>query len=335
MFKPPSSKKAIVCMFVALFLLGCAERGAENVIERDLTPAVSAPAELVSLQEISISPPNIPRTWEYKIEYLARENSFVQAGDLLVKFDGQRLTTELLERQSQLGAEKKEAERISLENKAKLEQLTLDLAEAKKNREIAKRKVEITDVSRSEIERKKQQAEYKITTELYTQAKQRIKQHHTAMQVSEQVQGAKVEKAKFRVRQIEDSIKKLTINAPSSGMVTLIPNSDDDKPAVGDTVFMGLRIISLPSLEKIAVKVEFDESVTSQVTLGEEVRVTLDAYPEKPFSGTISELGQSYRYKSKNNMKIVFDAWVTLDTLDLDIMRPGMKATVELRGEQS
>ena len=78
------------------------------------------------------------------------------------------------------------------------------------------------------------------------------------------------------------------------------------------------------------MKVEFDESVTAKVELGDKVRVTLDAYPERNFEGQITELGQAYRNKSRNNLKIVFDAWVTLDDLDLDIMRPGMKASVEL-----
>ncbi|GLR69407.1 HlyD family secretion protein [Agaribacter marinus] len=334
MRKSTLMNKLLISFLSLSFLQACTLDNEIALEDESREYAVQAPAELVSLQEISISPPNIPRTWEYKIEYLARENSLVNKGDLLVRFDGQRLNTDLLERKSRLSAEQKEAEKIELESSATLEQLTLDLAEAKKNMDIAKRKVEITDVSRSDIERKKQQAEYKITTELHKQAMQRVEQHKTSMQVSAQVQKAKVDKAEFRVRQIEESIEKLTITAPTSGMVTLIPNNDDDKPAVGDTVFMGLRIISLPSLEKIAVKVEFDESVTSSVTLGDAVRVTLDAYPERPFSGQISELGQAYRYKSKNNMKIVFDAWVMLDELDLDIMRPGMKATVELADSQ-
>lgn len=316
---------------VSLVLMACSEEtesvstpeGAEAVV-------VSAPAELVSLQEISLTPPNIRRMWEYKIEYLARENTIVKEGDLLMKFDGQRLGTDMVSRQSEYDAAIKEAEQKKLVNEAKLEELVLDLAEAKKNKDIAKRKVEITDTSRSEIERKKQQAEYKITTALHNQALQRVEQHKEAMQVNEQVQQAKIAKAKSRVVEMQQSLAKLQVKAPKDGMVVLVPNDDDDKPAIGDTVFMGARIINLPSLDKIAVKVEFDESFTPAVQLGDQVRVTLDAFPERPFTGAISELGKSYRNKSQNNLKVVFDAWVQLDELDLNIMRPGMKATVDL-----
>ncbi|MDT0596660.1 HlyD family secretion protein [Glaciecola petra] len=322
----------ISCAFtLSLLLMACSDdTETTNNSEGSETVLVSAPAELVSLQEISLTPPNIRRMWEYKIEYLARENSLVKEGDLLMKFDGQRLRTDMVSRQSEYDAAIKEAEQKKLENEAKLEELVLDLAEAKKNMDIAKRKVEITDVSRSEIERKKQQAEFKITTALNKQAKQRVDQHTEAMKVNEQVQQAKIAKAKSRVDEMRQSLAKLQVKAPKDGMVVLVPNNDDDKPAIGDTVFMGARIINLPSLDKIAVKVEFDESFTPDVQLGDQVRVTLDAFPERPFTGVISELGKSYRNKSQNNLKVVFDAWVKLDELDLNIMRPGMKATVDL-----
>lgn len=322
----------IGCAFtVSLLLMACSEdTETTNKSEGSETVLVSAPAELVSLQEISLTPPNIRRMWEYKIEYLARENSLVKEGDLLMKFDGQRLRTDMVSRQSEYDAAIKEAEQKKLENESKLEELVLDLAEAKKNMDIAKRKVEITDVSRSEIERKKQQAEFKITTALNSQAEQRVEQHKEAMKVNEQVQQAKIAKAKSRVEEMQQSLAKLQVKAPKDGMVVLVPNNDDDKPAIGDTVFMGARIINLPSLDKIAVKVEFDESFTPDVQLGDQVRVTLDAFPERPFTGAISELGKSYRNKSQNNLKVVFDAWVKLDELDLNIMRPGMKATVDL-----
>jgi HlyD family secretion protein len=46
--------------------------------------------------------------------------------------------------------------------------------------------------------------------------------------------------------------------------------------------------------------------------------------------GQISEIGQAYRNKSQRNLKVVFDANITLNETDNEIMRPGMKATVEL-----
>ncbi len=321
----------VISLLVLFISTGCSESPLPTSNEQAQAMSISAPAELVSLQQISITPPNVTRMWEFKIEFIARENSKVKEGDLLIRFDGQRLRNDMVSRQSELDAVIKEAEQKQLENDARLKELNLDLAEALKNMNIAKRKVEITDVSRSQIERQKQQAEFEIATELHRQAIQRVEQHIVSMEINQQVQNAKISKAQSLVDELNQNINKLQVKAPKEGMVVLIPNGDDDKPAIGDTVYMGRRLISLPALDKLAVKVEFDESYTPDVSIGGRVRVTLDAFPEKPFTGEITELGQSYRSKSRNNQKMVFDAWVTLDKLDLNIMRPGMKATVELQ----
>jgi HlyD family secretion protein len=323
----------LLTLATGVFLLSaCGEQATDTQVQSSQQPnsnVISAPAELVSLQKISISAPSIQSMWQYKIEYIARENTLVKKGDVLLKFDGQSLRTDMVTRRSDLDAAVKEAEQKKLANEEKFEEYNLDLAEAKKNMNIAERKVEITDISRSDIERRKQQSEFGITTELHKQAIQRVAQHKKSMQINEQVQQAKISKAKSEVDELKLSMERLQIKAPKEGMVVLIPNGDDEKPAVGDTVYRGSRLMSLPALDKIAVKVEFDESFTSNIVLGGDVRVTLDAFPERPFTGKITELGQSYRTKSTNNQKKVFDVWVTLNELEFSIMRPGMKATVD------
>jgi HlyD family secretion protein len=324
------------CLLMSAFLVGCSQNEQDDkAVNIQNDRIISAPGELVSLQEIYITPPVISRMRQFSISYLARENAMVKEGDVLIKFDGQSLKTELVTRKSDLDARVKEAEQKKLQDEATFEQLVLDLAEAKKDKDIAKRKVEITDVSRSQIERKKQQAEFGITNELHGQATQRMSQHKIAMAVNEQVQGARISIAQSRVDEINDSIIKLVVIAPKSGMVVLVPNGDNNKPTVGDSVFLGSRLISLPSLDNIAVKVEFDESFSANIGVGGEVKVILDAFPEKPFTGKISEIGKAYRSKSRNNLKVVFDVWVTLEELDMAIMRPGMKASVAVVEEAS
>jgi HlyD family secretion protein len=246
-----------------LLLSACSDQGTETqnqANQQSNKKAISAPAELVSLQEISITPPSIQRMWQYKIEYIARENTLVKEGDMLLKFDGQGLRTQMVTRRSDLKAAAKEAEQKKLENESKLEAFNLDLAEAKKNMEIEKRKAKITDSSRSDIEKRKQQSEFTITNELHKQAIQRVAQHKISMKINEQVQQAKISKAKSEVDELAESMKRLKIKAPKEGMVVLIPNGDDEKPAVGDTVYMGRRLMSLPALDKIAVKFDFYES---------------------------------------------------------------------------
>ncbi|MFQ3249535.1 HlyD family secretion protein [Glaciecola sp.] len=316
-------------VIASICLISACGSETNEVYKPNTENVIKAPAELVSLQEITIGPPNIRRMWSFKIEYIARENAIVKPGDTLLRFDGQTIRNDLLGRKSDLDAAVKEAEQRKLNNEAKLKDLELDLAEAKMNEDKTRRKVEITDASRSQIERKKQQADFKIAKELHIQAKNRVEQHKEEMAINEKVQQARIDNRSVRVKELQDSLEKLTIKSPKDGMVIYL-NWNDEKPAVGDTVYMGATLMTLPSLDKISVKVEFDESHTAMVNIGQAVKVTLDAYPERPFNGTISEIGKAFRNKSQRNLKVVFDAWVTLDDMDTGIMRPGMKANVEL-----
>jgi HlyD family secretion protein len=97
------------------------------------------------------------------------------------------------------------------------------------------------------------------------------------MKVNLEVQGAKVANARARVKEKEDSLAKLEVLAPEDGMVSLIPDWENNKPAIGETVWMGRSLIDLPSLEKLAVKVEIDEADSASVLPGQSVRVVLDA----------------------------------------------------------
>lgn len=305
----------------------------EAAVETQSANMLSAPAELVSLEEVTIGPPNVRRMWQFKIEYLARENTLIKQGDTVVKFDGQRLRDDLIRRRSELDAAKKESEQKVLEDEQLEQDLVLALAEAKKDQDIARRKVEITDTSRSEVERAKERADFEIATARHQQARQKLDEHRQRMKINQQVSQANVANKQVHVDNILESIEKLTIRAPKDGMVVYLPDWEDNKPAVGDTVWMGRTLLALPSLDNISVKVEFDESDSAKVQTGQPVKLILDAYPERPFPGHISALGQAYREKSQRNPKVVFDAWVELDEQQEGMMRPGMKGTVQLQAE--
>jgi HlyD family secretion protein len=62
------------------------------------------------------------------------------------------------------------------------------------------------------------------------------------------------------------------------------------------------------------------------------VRVIFEAYPEMAYRGKIIKLGEAFYPKSTNNPKVVFDAQIELGEIRPDVMRPGMKAKIEVLG---
>ena len=323
-------KTALFAVFSSAVMLGCQTETVDVPVQQ--TASVTASAELISLKNATIGPPSVPRMWQYKIEYMAKENQVVKKGDKILAFDAQRLKTDLISHSSRLAAEIKKAENQKLKDDATQQDLKLSLAEAEMNYQKAKRKAEITDASRSKIERDKQQAEYEYQTENLAQAKQRLAHHIKAMVINRQVDQGGINMRQGRVNSIERDIAKLTIWAPKDGLVMYTADWNGEKAAVGQTVYMGRSLLQLPSLDEVAIKAEFAEPDTAKLHTGQAVKVIFEAYPENAYMGKISELGQAYYPKSNTNSKVVFDALIELDGNQPDVMRPGMKAKVEVLG---
>ncbi len=292
--------------------------------------AMTVPGELKSLQDLSFGPPSISRMWNYKLQRIISDNATVKQGDVLLKLDGQDLRNRLVGRQADLDAARKELENIILQDEARTKDLELALAEARMNEEKAQRKAQITDASRSEIERKQQQADWDITRVLSEQAQQRLDEHRSRTVLNQQVQTARIANLNSRVKEIQSNMARLTVTSPVDGIALVNRNNDGDKYAAGDNVHMGNTLVNVPSLDKLAVKLEIDEADTQKVAIGQRVDVVLTAYPERTFKGLITNKGKAYRAKSQRNQRVVFEAWVTLDELAGNIMRPGMQANVTL-----
>ena len=322
--------KVILC-FCSVILVACqAEQGSKKQIV--LPAKVTASAELISLSNATIGPPNISRMWQYKIQKMAAENKQVKKGEVILMFDGQKIRNDLIGRKSKLKAAIKKAESDKLKDEASTQNLILKLAEAEMEYKKAKRKAEIVDESSSNIERLKQQADFRYQTESLAQAKQKLAHHKKAMLINVKVSEGKIRIIRSRVNRIKQEITKLSVKAPKDGLVMYQEGGNGEKAAVGETVYMGRSLMQLPSLDSVAFKAEFSEPDKAKLKQGQAVRVIFEAYPEMSYMGTISKLGQAFYPKSANNPKVIFDAQIELGEIRPDVMRPGMKAKIEVVG---
>lgn len=326
--------KYVTCVTTLLVLTACSEPEQTNQMAAQ-RHNLTASGELISTDSVTVSPPSVSRMWQYRIQYLANENSQVKKGDVVVRFDPQTLMEELLSKQSELAAAVKEREQKQLEQEQNKQDLVLALAQAKMNYEKEKRKAEIVDESRSGVERRKQVKSFEIAQLKYNQAEKDITNAETLRQVEKVVADSKVQRLQMLVGQIQQDIEKLNVKASKSGIIMYIADHKGEKVAVGDTLWQGQRVLTIPSLDKIAIRAEFDEPDTSKVAVNSKVKVTLEAYPEMPFIGQITSLGQAYKPKSNQNPKVVFEAFISLDKIDSSLMRPGMKAKVELLAQSN
>ncbi len=106
---------------------------------------------------------------------------------------------------------------------------------------------------------------------------------------------------------------------------------------LGETVTSGVSsfnagtiLFTVADLKSLIVRVNLNEVDIAKVSVGQPVRITLDAYPQKVFTGRVSFVAPSAELIEKIK---VFKIEVALDELG-DSFKTGMSANVEILGEK-
>jgi len=140
-----------------------------------------------------------------------------------------------------------------------------------------------------------------------------------------------VEKSGIPINQRPDQFQGSNIVAPMDGLV-LTKNVE-----IGESITSGVSsfnagtvLFTVADLESLVVKVNLNEVDIAKVHVGQPVRLTLDAYPQKSFDGKVRFVAPAATLVDKIK---VFEIEVALEHLD-ESFRTGMSANVEILGDR-
>lgn len=138
----------------------------------------------------------------------------------------------------------------------------------------------------------------------------------------------KLDQAKAGLQEVEVYLKDTVIKSPIDGTITAI-NSDE-----GELVSTGTSIGTVSNLDKCWVSINLDENKLEGVSEGQTVDVTLAAYKNKKYKGTVVTINKEpdFAVKKATNENGSFDivsfgVKIEIDNLDQSI-RPGMTAMI-------
>lgn len=127
------------------------------------------------------------------------------------------------------------------------------------------------------------------------------------------------------------STQKARVTSPMNGVVI------KKGAELGDTITSGVSsfsagtvVFTVADLNSLIVKVNLNEVDIAKVKVGQPVRITLDAYPQKAFTGKVRFVAPAADLVEKIK---VFKVEVALDELT-DSFKTGMSANVEILGEK-
>lgn len=291
---------------------------------------VQASGELRSADSITVGCPSVRYMWEYTITSLIDEGKHVEPGELLLSFDGRKLRERLEVKSSQLETARKELEKTRLDMQDKLDALILEEVELKAETARLARELNVPENLKSRLELEKAKLDAELADKELKLAHQRVVIQRKNLEIRIGSAERKVASLEQSVKMIREDLGKLNVTASRQGYVVHVKNWSGEKPKAGESVWQGMPLLEIADLSSMEVAAEVAEPDAGYVEQGQAVEVRLDAAPERMFKGRIERLGLLFRTKSKDVPSKVFDAMISIDDPDPELMRPGMAVNVEI-----
>ena len=126
-----------------------------------------------------------------------------------------------------------------------------------------------------------------------------------------------------RYQEMVDVLEKFTIRAPKSGMVIYHREWNGQRRTVGSTISpWDLTVATLPDLSSMLSRTYVNEIDVSRIKAGQQVRIGVDAFPERRYSGEILQVANVGEQMPNTDAK-VFEVLIRINEYD-PILRPAM-----------
>ena len=288
---------------------------------------VMVTGELQAIRETEIKAPSSLRSrhlriHRVKIQRLIPEGTVVDSGDWVATLDRSEADNSLKDILDNLEKQESEYMRTKLDTTMELRQLRDDLI----NLTFVVEEAEIT-VEQSQFEPPATIRQTEIAMQRAIRAHEQAKQNY----------GLKVRLAKARMREAEINLARdrrskqemeavmtqFDIMAPASGMVIYKKSWDGQKRTAGTEInTWDLAVATLPDLSTMISLTYVNEIDISKLNKGQKVKIGVDAFPEKEFTGEVIEVANIGQQLPNTDAK-VFEVRIEINERDT-ILRPSM-----------
>jgi HlyD family secretion protein len=287
--------------------------------------------QLIAVNADYLTVPRIP-SWQTTVRWLEGEGAVVKAGARVVEFDTASFAQDLGEKRlrwdtAQSDLEQSEADRVGqrAEREWEVAQKT-----------IAVEKAEIAAATPQEFVRGK---DYQDNQLALARAKTEFDKAHEALASFEESsaetvrqKSIAVEKARRELDAAEQAMSGMILKAPRDGILVVADHPwQGRKIQVGDSVWVGLPVVSLPDLGAMEVEAKLSDVDDGRIAPGLPVVCVLDAYPDRTYPGRIAEITPVAQEAAGRSLRRAYNVRVTLSAPDVERMRPGMSVRVEVR----
>jgi len=140
-----------------------------------------------------------------------------------------------------------------------------------------------------------------------------------------------IEGAKASSSQARDQLSKTTIYSPLNGVVTVL-NSKLGERVVATNQFAGTEVMRVADLNHMQAVVDVNENDVVHVKLGDQAKVSIDAYGDRKFNGTVEQIANTGKTTGTGTQEEVtnFEVKIRLDDHNMRL-RPGLSCTADIQ----
>jgi HlyD family secretion protein len=275
----------------------------EKVARHNLTEIVVANGKIQPVVQVKIS----PEVSGEIIELPVKEGQSVKKGDLILK-------------------------------------IKPDFYVAQRNQAEASYKSSLAGQATAEATLHKAEAEYRRNQGLFTQKLvsesifDEVKAAYEVAQAQCTSATHQVEMAKASLDSAEEQLAKTTIVSPLTGTVSKL-NSQLGERVLGTVQNVGTDVMTISDLNEMEARVDIGEIDVVLIAVGQNVRLEVDAFKDKKFTGTVSEianssgaagLGALASAASSSSSQEATKFGVKIRIKEKEPFRPGMSVTAEI-----
>ena len=285
--------------------------------------------ELEAVEAENIVAPRV--RGQLKIVELFPEGEQVAIGDLLVQFEQTDFQKRVMDAEQQVEAARADLEKTQATQKAEIVKLEADIKNQEANLRLAELKVERMAFEAT-VQKEEAQIEAHKANLSYQQAVEKLKSQQVVNNAETRKRQLEIERNKRELDKARKELASTTIKAEKPGLVVygkVWKGERPEKVRVGDEIWGGVNVISLPDLSQMQVKTYVNEVEVDKLDTGQVATIKLDALPEPTFHGRIKSIASLGREKEGEKNVKVFDVVLAIEEEDARL-KPGMTATAEI-----
>jgi HlyD family secretion protein len=265
-----------------------------------------------------------------KLAWMAPDGSAVKKGDVVVRFDPTDLEKRLKDGESDRATAEARIEKERTESGALLRDrdrtVKLSDAELDKTRKFQSKDTLI--FSRNEIIESQVDEQLSSDRKAHAERAQTIESSLSKSKVD--LLALQQRKAEIAIAQANKGLSGMEVTAAHDGIIVFEPDWSGNLPKVGDTVWAGQRLGSLPLLEEMEVEAFVLEADAGGLAAGLPATVVLEADPGTVYEAKIREVDSLAKPRIRDVPINYFSVTLSLARTDKSKMKPGQRVRAML-----